>query len=176
MADEPFWGWTEASLDRLYGFAYALAQDRDRSRDLVQECVLRALGAARRPRDEPAYRAWLFRILRNVFIDQCRKLRLEAPFEPSEEFVNDADAGWHGDRRIIDIVTVRLALAKLSVAHREVLVLVDCVGFSYAEAAEVLGVAEGTVMSRVSRARKALLVIMERENVTSLARARGSRR
>ncbi len=176
MADEPFWGWTEANLDRLYGFAFALTQDSDRSRDLVQECVLRALGAARRPRDEPAYRAWLFRILRNAFIDQCRKRRPETQLDPDADFVDDAEAGWGGDRRMVDIVTVRIAVTKLSPAHREAIALVDFVGFTYSEAAEVLGVAAGTVMSRVSRARKALLTIIEHENVTPLARARGSRR
>lgn len=176
MMDKPYRDWTEGNLDRLYGFAYALTQDGDRSRDLVQECMLRALGAARRPRDEPAYRAWLFRILRNAFIDECRKLRRETWLDPDADFVDDAEAGWGGDARLVDIVTVRLAMAKLSVAHREAIALVDFVGLTYAEAAAVLGVPEGTVMSRMSRARKALLALIEEGNVTPFERARESGR
>jgi RNA polymerase sigma-70 factor (ECF subfamily) len=164
--------WIETNLGRLYGFAFALTQDSDRSRDLVQDCVLRALGAGRRPTDELAYRSWLFTILRNLHIDKCRKDKRECSIDPEELEIDDEPAGWVGDRRIVDIITVRIAMAKLSSDHREIMALVDIVGFSYAETAEVLGIAEGTVMSRVSRARKALLTIMTEENVTPLNRAR----
>ena len=74
------------------------------------------------------------------------------------------------------MVTVRIAIARLPTVQREIIALVDFVGLSYREAAEVLGVAEGTIMSRLARARKALLDVMEHENVTPLARARGQRR
>jgi RNA polymerase sigma-70 factor (ECF subfamily) len=169
--------WIEPYLGRLYGFAFALTQDRDESYDLVQDCALRALSAARRPSDEPARRAWLFRILRNTFIDKYRRNGVEVGFDPAiDDYADDADAGWCGDRRLIDVVTVRIAVARLPTAQREVIALVDFVGLSYREAAEVLGVAEGTIMSRLARARKALLDVLEQENVTPLARARGQRR
>jgi len=169
--------WIEPYLNRLYGFAYTLTQDRDDSYDLVQECALRALSAGRRPEDEPARRAWLFRILRNAFIDKCRRGGVEVGLDGSiDDRADDVDAGWCGDRRLIDVVTVRIAVAKLPTAQREVIALIDFVGLSYREAADVLGVAEGTIMSRLARARKALLDVMERENVTPLARARGQRR
>ena len=71
---------------------------------------------------------------------------------------------------------MRIAIARLTTAQREIIALVDFTGLSYREAAEVLGVAEGTVMSRLARARKALLAVMERENVTPIARARERRR
>lgn len=158
--------WIESNLDRLYGFAYALAQDSDQARDLVQECALRALEASRRPTDRAAYRAWLFRILRNAFIDRCRKAGTEVHIESAMEIANDEDAGWNGDQRVVDIITVRLAVAKLPIAHREIIALVDFIGLTYSEAAVVLDIAEGTVMSRVSRARKSLLNIIEEGNVT----------
>jgi RNA polymerase sigma-70 factor (ECF subfamily) len=169
-------GRIEPYLDRLYGFAYALSQDRDQSRDLVQECALRALEATRKPRDERAYRAWLFRILRNAFIDKCRKTGMETGLDGAADAADDAESGWSGDRRIIDVVTVRIAVGKLSAAHREIIALVDFVGLSYVEAAEILGVAEGTVMSRLARARGALLTIIADDNVTPLSRARRPRR
>ena len=169
--------WIEPYLNRLYGFAFALTGDRDESCDLVQECALRALAAARRPTDEPACRAWLFRILRNAFIDKYRKNGREVRLDSDDEtYADDVDAGWRGDRRIVDVVTVRIAVAKLTAPHREIIALVDFVGMSYREAADVLGVAEGTIMSRLARARKALLAVMENENVTPLARVRGQRR
>ncbi len=164
--------WIEKNLSRLYGYAYALTQDSDRSRDLVQECALRALGAGRRPTEETAYRAWMFRILRNLHIDNCRKDRRECDLDPADLDIDDEPNGWVGDRRIVDIITVRIAMAKLSSDHREIMVLVDIVGLSYAETAQVLGIAEGTVMSRVSRARKALLTAITEGNVTPLSRAR----
>ena len=172
----PLRAWIEPHLNRLYGFAFALTQNRDESQDLVQECVLRALSAKRRPTDEPARRAWLFRILRNAFIDEYRKSGREVGFDPTiDDYAEDTDSGWRGDHRIIDVVTVRIAIARLSAAQREIIALVDFVGFSYAEAADVLGVAEGTIMSRLARARKALLAVLEKENVTPLARARRQR-
>ncbi len=169
--------WIEPYLNRLYGFAFALTQDRDESCDLVQECAVRALAAKRWPTDEPARRAWLFRILRNAFIDSYRKSGREVSLDPAvDNHADDAECGWGGDHRIIDVVTVRIAVTRLTAAQREIIALIDFVGLSYAEAADVLGVAEGTIMSRVARARSALLAVMDRENVTPLARVRGQRR
>lgn len=176
MVEQPMRGWIEANLDRLHGYAHALSRDHDQARDLVQECALRAVAAARWPTDEPAYRAWLFRILRNAFIDRCRRRGVETPLDPDAEIPAETDTGWRGDQRMVDVVTVRLAIAKLGDAHREVIALVDFAGLSYAEAAEVLEVPRGTVMSRLSRARGALLEIISGGNVTSLASARRQRR
>lgn len=162
----------ETHLDRLFGFAFALTRDRDRAGDLVQECALRALAAARVPADDRAFVVWLFRILRNAFVDQCRRSGHETVFDPELEDSGDPDAGWTGDRRMIDVVTVRIAMAKLSVSHREIITLIDFVGQSYEEAAQVIGVPPGTVMSRLSRARRALLALLEADNVTPISRAR----
>ena len=161
--------WIESYLDRLYAYAFALTQDRDESRDLVQECALRALSAGRRPSDQPALRAWLFRILRNAFIDRCRRSGTEVGLDPDFDPAADDDAGWCGDRRVIDALTVRIAVGKLPPNYREIIGLVDFVGLSYEEAAEALGVAQGTVMSRLSRARKALVMAIESDNITPFA-------
>lgn len=92
----------EAYLPRLYGYAVSLAGDHHQAEDLVQECALRALTAKNTPGDEPAYRAWLFRILRNAFLDRVRRERTaalsadEVNFAPAMEF-------WQGDERLISI-------------------------------------------------------------------------
>jgi RNA polymerase sigma-70 factor (ECF subfamily) len=166
----------ETNLDRLYGYAFSLAQDTDEARDLVQDCVLKAIEASRRPSEPNACRAWLFRILRNAFIDKCRKAGREVRIDAAEDVAADGDAGWRGDQRMVDVITVRLAVAKLPMAHREIIGLVDFVGCSYAEAAEVLEIAEGTVMSRLARARKALLDLITEDNVTPLVRGFAGRR
>lgn len=150
-------GRLEACLDRLYGYAMSLTRDADQARDLVQECALKALAARRVPEDGAAYRAWLFRILRNSFIDGHRRPVL-VPLDEAEHAQDPhLPAPQLGDERLINVLTVRTALARLSEAHREVVALVDIAGLSYAEAAAVLEVAEGTVMSRLARGRAALL-------------------
>jgi RNA polymerase sigma-70 factor (ECF subfamily) len=167
--------WIEPNLDRLYGFAFSLTQDRDQARDLVQECVLKAIQARRYPTDAAAYRSWLFRILRNCFIDCYRKMAAEVQLDEPDDLPADDGAGWAGDRRLVDVITVRIAMSKLGVAHREIIGLVDIIGLTYAEAAEVLEIAEGTVMSRLSRARKALLGLVAEDNVTPFAAGNTSR-
>ena len=166
----------EPYLERLFGYAFSLTRSREDSADLVQDCALRALSARRTPRDEAAYRAWLFRILRNVWLDRVRRPRLEQPGLPAEQLVPDGDV-WIGDESRINTLTVRLGLAKLPMAQREIIALVDIVGLSYAETAEVLGLPRGTVMSRLSRARRALFEILSKDaSGDALARlSRGAR-
>lgn len=159
----------EPLLGRLYGYALALTQDREQARDLLQDAVVRALQARRPPRDDAAYRAWLFKVLRNLYIDSRRRpapMPVGAPQET--EAPADSWAVWQADESLINEITVRLAIRRLPRAKREVVALVDIVGFSYAEAAEVLEVPRGTVMSRLSRARRELLSLLEDSNVHAL--------
>ncbi len=158
----------EAYLGRLAGYAHSLTNDREQARDLVQECALKALSARRVPEDEAAYRAWLFRILRNTFLDRRRRAGQGAPVLDSDEIDTVNGGIWQCDDRLISTLTVRLGMAKLSPAHREVIAVVDIVGFSYAEAADFLSVPVGTVMSRLSRARRALLDTMDEGKVQTL--------
>ena len=142
------------SWTRLFGYAYSLTRDRDRAADLLQQAALRALEAKLLPEHEGAVRAWLFQLLRNVWIDQYRRERVRARRDAEE---TAAEATWSFDNRLIAAMTVRQGLERIDEAHREIIELVDINGFRYAEAARILGVPEGTVMSRLSRARLALL-------------------
>lgn len=157
----------EGYLKRLSGYAFCLTNDRDQARDLVQECAVRALSAARVPRDEAAYRAWIFTILRNLFIDRLRRQRETNDDLPDDRAV-DSWQVWHCDESLVTGLTVKLGLEKLKPAHREILGLVDIAGFTYHETAQILGVPPGTVMSRVSRARQALLDVLADSNVRAL--------
>ena len=157
----------EAYLQRLYGYAFSLARDPHQAEDLVQECAVRALSAKKTPRDEPAYRTWLFRILRNAFLDRLRREKTAASIMEDVNFYPEMEF-WQGEERFISSLTVKLEMAKLPIPQREILALVDISGLSYAETAETLGIPIGTVMSRISRARHALLEAIESSNVHML--------
>ena len=151
----------EPYLPRLYRYAISLAREEDLAKDLVQQCALKSLTAKSVPTDDAAYRAWLFVILRNAFLDHLRRNRLtDSIFEEEPE---DAPAMeyWEGEERLINILNVKQAMARLRTADREIIGLVDMSGLSYAEAAQVLDVPAGTVMSRISRARARLLALVE---------------
>lgn len=154
----------EPYLNRLYGYAYGLTGNPDEAKDLVQECALKALSAKVEPPDANAYRAWLFRILKNAFIDALRK-RAHEPCHLDEEIIDQQVEYFDIEERLIDAVTVRLALANLASKHYRMISFIDIAGLSYSETAEELGLPIGTVMSRISRARQALIKIIEAENV-----------
>lgn len=158
----------ERYLSRLYRYAYSLARNAAVAEDLVQQCALKSLTAKSVPVDDSAYRAWLFVILRNSFLDHFRRDRLaEDLFEP--EPTDDVSMEyWEGDERLINILNVKQALARLRPGEREVIGLIDMAGLSYAEAAEVMGVPVGTVMSRISRARARLLALVSESNIEPL--------
>ncbi len=162
----------ETYIPRLYGYAMSLAGDPGDSHDLVQECALKAIRAERVPVDEPAYRAWLFTILRNAWHDQNRRRNRRADvLDHDAEIEEIGPPAWGHDVSLISTLTVRLCLSRLPPRHREILGLVDVSGFTYSEAAAMLGVPVGTVMSRVSRARDNLLGHLAAGNVHSFQAA-----
>ena len=149
-----------AYMARLFGYAVSLTRNEDRARDIVQEAALRALKAKSVPEDESAFRAWLFTIVRNAAVDAHRRARHDSA-PPDVALMPDAGI-WGYDDRAIAGVTVRQGLRQLPEDAREVIALVDIAGFSYAEAARVLDIPVGTVMSRLSRARRALLTLIDK--------------
>ena len=102
----------EAYLRRLYGYAFSLAGNHHQAEDLVQESAVRALTAKNTPRDERAYRAWLFRILRNAFLDQVRIKKTVVSATDDEKIALETEF-WQGDERFITVLTVKFEIAKL---------------------------------------------------------------
>ena len=155
-------------LPRLVAFARTLIGDADRARDLVQEAAARALAARNVPVDAPAYRAWAFKIVRNAALDELRARNQRQPVdhEPAVDL-------WRFDDAHIARITVNQGLAAIAPAHREIIALIDIAGFNYAEAAQILGVPIGTVMSRISRARSALLEAIESSSIRPLKSSHG---
>lgn len=152
----------------LFGYAYALTRDAERAADLLQDCVVRAMSTRYPPRDARAVRSWLFAILRNLWIDELRaeRRRDRAHHEIAAEEAHSA--ATFPELNIVNRMAVRQAFDQLGKDHRDVLALVDIGGFAYQEAADILGVPRGTVMSRVSRARLALARTLADTNVVEL--------
>ncbi|MDK1492342.1 RNA polymerase sigma factor [Sinorhizobium sp. 7-81] len=146
-----------AFLPNLRRFAISLCGSRDIADDLVQAACERALASAERFEPGTRFDAWMFRILRNLWIDQVRKRKTMGVQDDISE--RQDIAGAHGEREAearLTLNTVAEAIADLPNEQREVLLLVCVEELSYREAADVLGVPIGTVMSRLARARKNL--------------------
>ncbi|MDJ1157745.1 sigma-70 family RNA polymerase sigma factor [Chelatococcus sp. SYSU_G07232] len=152
----------EAEIPALRRYARALARDRDVADDLVQDTLLRALGAESRWRDGNL-RTWLFTILTNLNRNRLRGLARRPP-RAEVETIDLAHAAPAPSAEMYDILR---ALDQLTTEQREILLLVALEGLSYAEGAEVLGIPLGTVMSRLSRARAAFRTALGGERPAS---------
>jgi RNA polymerase sigma-70 factor (ECF subfamily) len=151
-----------SQLDALFSFALKLSHARDEAEDLVSETVLRALERWEQYRLGTNARAWLFTILYHVFVSRRRRVtqrELPLPEEidgwSGNEVVGEADPeGQFYDSFVDDEVT--RAIDALPDEYRTAVVLSDVHGLRYAEIAEILGVPEGTVKSRLFRGRHIL--------------------
>ena len=146
-----------ALLPVLRRFALSLCRDGDTADDLVQTTVERAVKARAQFDPGTRMRSWLFRILRNAWIDMTRRTRTRGT---ELELADAPDAAAVDGRRVTEARLMlgagEAALDALPEEQREVVILVCYEEMSYAETAELLRVPVGTVMSRLSRARTAL--------------------
>ncbi|HIP23849.1 MAG TPA: RNA polymerase sigma factor [Rhodobacteraceae bacterium] len=163
----------ERALSGLLKYAYTLSRDSEAAGELVQETVLKALSTNTQPENAEDFRPWLFTILRNAHIDHVRRIRRHIDRHETVDDIDDLPAFvGHVEDTVINQLSVRQAVMHLPEAHRDILALVDMAGFSYAEASAALGIPKGTVMSRLSRARRAMLVEIGGGKVHSLETAR----
>ena len=174
-ADTRFREQVLAELDVLYRVARRLTGDSNDAEDLVQDVLVRAYRAFDRF-DGRYPRAWLLTILRNTHVNQLRKRR---PDLLDDEVAQGLPARGHEGRQDgtpeqafqdeLDPI-VRDALASLSPKHRSVIALVDLDELTYQEAADVLDVPVGTVMSRLHRARRKVRDQLEEHGITEVPR------
>jgi RNA polymerase sigma-70 factor (ECF subfamily) len=144
-------------LPRLRRFAYGLTGSVADGDDLLQSACLRALDRADQWRPGTRLDSWVYRILQNLWIDQMRAGRRREI--TVDEDVMAAFPGGDQAREMeakLGFAEVRREVAKLPAEQRTVLLLISVEGASYKEAAEILEIPIGTVMSRLSRARLAL--------------------
>ena len=145
---------------RLYNFARWLAQDASAAEDLVQETYMKALRGFSSFEQGSNFRAWIFRILRNTFLTSKSGLKAaSSALSIDEEEVQEPAVGVTPESIFLarlETESVQRALEELPVHFREIILLCDFEEMSYQEIAEALGIPMGTVMSRLSRARKAM--------------------
>jgi len=150
----------EACVPALRRYARALTHNVDRADDLVQDCIERALRKHRLFRPRGPLRPWLFKILLNLFRNQHRHDKRHAPPLPLEGLIAEPAQPAPQPGRLA-LAEMARALQQLPDDQRAALLLIVLEGFSYSEAAELLGVPMGTLMSRLARARAALRVLTD---------------
>jgi RNA polymerase sigma-70 factor (ECF subfamily) len=145
-------------MPRLRRFALGLTGSQDRADDLVQASYERALRETDKWVEGTRLDAWMFRILRNIFLNQMRSERLQR--EKSEEFAGGQESVLDGERFVeaqMLVQKVRLAVTELPEEQRTALLLITVEGFSYREVSDLTGDPVGTIASRVARARETLM-------------------
>lgn len=165
-------------ISSMYNFGYRLTLDRDDAKDLVQDTYLKAYRFIESFQKGTNAKAWLFRILKNSFINDYRKKSKEpskVDYQEVETYYNSEDV----DRQITPDLRVESlkdmigdeisnALNSLDVDFRTVIILCDLEGFKYEEMAKILDIPIGTVRSRLHRARNLL-----KEKLTHYAKTMG---
>jgi RNA polymerase sigma-70 factor (ECF subfamily) len=153
-----------AHVDELYGLARHLCASTSDAEDIVQETYARALGGVARLTPRSNLRAWLFRILRNCFIDQARRKKIVIEVSDDEVGERSAHETWDtgslDQLRYLAAADLERAIGTLSIELRFI-VLLDAQGFSEAEIADIARCAQGTVKSRLSRARARLRATLQ---------------
>lgn len=159
-------------IPHLRRFARALSGDPALADDLVQDCIERALRKSHLYDPARPLRAWLYAVLRNLFISGLRREGRSTVVKTVDDLTDGEGAvpPMQEDRLAASLVAE--ALNRLPAQHREVIVLVGLEEMSYRDVAEILGLPIGTVMSRLSRARESLKQILEDRGHTVLRRVK----
>jgi RNA polymerase sigma factor (sigma-70 family) len=174
--DRPAAGFEELAMplfDSLYNFARWLVHNSSDAEDLVQETYLKALRSFASFQPGTNFRAWMFRILRNTFLSSCSTLdrRMTVATESEEDFPVSSATSATPESLLIrrsGIEACREAIEQLPLIFREVILLCDVEDASYQEIAEILSIPMGTVMSRLSRARKAVRDSLRRSSAAPI--------
>lgn len=143
---------------RLYNFACWLTQDRLAAEDLAQETLMKALKGFSSFQQGTNFRAWIHRILRNTFLTSQAGLKATVSFDDDESPLEPATIENPESVLLAQVEqqTIQNALEELPINYREIILLCDLEEMSYQEISEALTIPIGTVMSRLSRARKAM--------------------
>lgn len=164
--DARFQEYVTPELDVLYRVAFSITRNNADAEDLVQDTLLRAYRAIERF-DGRYPRAWLLTIMRNAQVNRVRRKRPELMHDPDETMARVADGSRDGADAESQLMEeefeapVATALANLPEKFRRVVELVDLNELTYQEAADVLGIPVGTVMSRLHRARRNIRAHLE---------------
>ncbi len=158
LSDVEFKAQLAQIIPHLRAFGRSVSGSRDLADDLVQETLMKAWAARQRFQAGTNMRAWTFIILRNLYLSQMRRSRFRGEWD---DLVADRIlAAPAGQDKQVELGDMQRALLHLPQPQREALILVGAGGFAYEEAAEICGVAVGTIKSRVARGRVALETLL----------------
>lgn len=143
-----------AQIPRLRRYARALTGDVNRADDLVQDCLARALARLGMWKPGTDMRAWLFTIMHNLFVNECRQQHLQR--DVTAVTADTVSGPYDNSDADVRLSELQSGLQHLAPEQREVLLLVSIEGLSYGQVAAVLGIPDGTVMSRLHRGRQQL--------------------
>jgi len=158
---------------RLYNFAHWLTQDQSEAEDLVQESCMKALKGFDSFRQGTNFKAWMYKILRNTFLTSRTGLKATVSLDDDESDTPEPVASGTPESMLLaspDQQTLQRALDELSVQYREVILLCDVEEMSYQEIAATLAIPIGTVMSRLSRGRRAMRDLLNSDRVRGVSR------
>lgn len=155
-------------IPQLRRYARGLVNHREKADDLVQDCLERALSRRHLWDESRAIRPWLFTIMHNIYANAARRFN-HSPDLVSIDQVKESASVDSPDSSLNDL---NVALNQLSQQHREILLLIGLEQMSYKETAEVLDIPLGTVMSRLTRARKRLRELMQDTTVPNIRRVK----
>lgn len=150
-------------FSQLYNFACWLAADRAAAEDLVQETYLKACKGFSSFQQGTNFRAWMYRILRNTFLTTQAGLKAMASLDSEDEAPPEPETTETPESILLvarEQERILTALEALPVHYREIVLLCDLEEMSYQEISQALGIPMGTVMSRLSRARKAMRTLL----------------
>lgn len=153
-------------FDQLYNFAHWLTKDRSEAEDLVQETYVKALRGLASFQAGTNFRAWMYRILRNTFLTSRTGLKMASSVPLDADDAPEIPTAGTPESLFIDKSQEHLlqtAIDELPLHFREVLLLCEVEEMSYQEIADSLSIPMGTVMSRLSRARRALRDILQKK-------------
>ncbi|MFA5963241.1 MAG: sigma-70 family RNA polymerase sigma factor [Sphingomonas sp.] len=160
-ASEEMIGQIQPLIPALRRYARAMLRDRDDADDLVQDVLERAISRWHGRRQMESLRSWLFAILHNLALDRLRRRARQGTTEPLDAAPEDRLGRPATQEMAVEREDVLALVATLPEEQRSVLLLIGVEQLSYAEAAAVLDVPQGTVMSRLSRARERLRRLMD---------------
>ncbi len=158
MAPEAFGDELVQLLPRMRRFARGLARDGADGDDLCQATIERALKSSQQWQGGTRLDAWVYTIMRNIWVDQVRaRNRRSQTFVTEEAGLDVGDAGDAAIEAHVELGNVGRAMGQLPHDQREAVMLVLVEGFAYKEAAEIIGCPMGTLTSRLVRGREALM-------------------
>ena len=160
----PIEGLLTEQIPYLRRYAAVLCRDRDKADDLVQECLLRAIDNIGQFQPGTNLRAWLFTILRNAYLNHCRRdqrYQISSLDEPEHAWDTPTPSS---QADVVALKELERCLMLIPASQREALLLIVVEGMTYEEAAVVMSVPIGTIRSRISRARRALMYLYDNQD------------